>query len=68
MGGDHSLLDEGNKKMINVPIKIETQLDNNLESNSSISSPRSGKESYRKILSNTFGDFYFKENFIPKRL
>ena len=43
MGGDHSLLDEGNKKMINVPIKIETQLDNNLESNTSISSPRSGK-------------------------
>ena len=37
MGGDQKLLDKGNKKMINVPIKIETQEDNNLGSNTSIS-------------------------------
>merc|ERR1712012_1020898 len=37
LGGDQKLSDWGNKKMINVPIKIETEDDNNLESSTSIS-------------------------------
>ena len=37
MGGDQKISDWGNKKMINVPIKIETEDDNNLESSTSIS-------------------------------
>ena len=37
LGGDQKISDWGNKKMINVPIKIETEDDNNLESSTSIS-------------------------------